>query len=280
MQRGNARDDETVFLFFNSSAERAQEICRALEAVGLLEPQPVGILDPRLPFCDRRNDAQHGNEVGDGCGVDRHAMQCAALDRHGVVVLRDLRSEPAQNVQHAAVALRGLQIQPLDGHALFRQSAHAEKKCRVRPVSLDDRARRQAELLSAEDGVRTAIFREFDFRQPQRVLRHRDIGRGLKRACHRQGALPREVWQRHEQARDVLRGHVARDLIVARFQPTAAQKQVTVFRKCHAVRRQNTIQRGERALGQPSFAVEHRLRAERADDGQQEAQRRPALAAV
>lgn len=53
--------------------------------------------------------------------------QRAAPDRHGVAVLRDFRAEPAQNVQHAAVALRGLQIQPLDGHALFRQRTMQRK---------------------------------------------------------------------------------------------------------------------------------------------------------
>ena len=52
VQRGNARDDKAVFLLFNLSAERAQEIRRALEAVGLLEPQPVGVFDSRLPLCD------------------------------------------------------------------------------------------------------------------------------------------------------------------------------------------------------------------------------------
>ena len=52
VQRGNARDNKTVFLFFDLSAERAQEIRRALEAVGFLEPQTVGVFDFRLPFCD------------------------------------------------------------------------------------------------------------------------------------------------------------------------------------------------------------------------------------
>ena len=171
------------------SAERAQEIRRALEAVRLLEPQPVGVFDSRLPLCDRRNDTQHGDEVGDGRGVDHHAMQRAAPDRHGVSVLGDLRAEPAQNVQHAAVALRGLQIQPLDGHALFRQRTHAEEERRVRPVALDCLHGRRGIALPAVDLPDLAILFCKNPRRRKRLLRHGDVACRLERARDRQRAV-------------------------------------------------------------------------------------------
>ena len=46
------------------------------------------------------------------------------------------------------------------------------------------------------------------------------------------------------------------------------------------MRGQHTVQRGKGPLRETSFAVEGRLHAKRADDGQQESQRRPALAAI
>ena len=61
--------------------------------------------------------------------------------------------------------------------------------------------------------------------------------------------------------------------VVPRTQPAAAQKQVAVLCKRHAVRRQDAIQRGQRALGQPPLPVKRRLRAERAAERQQKAQR-------
>ena len=235
VQRGNARDDKAVFFLFDLSAERAQEIRRALEAVGLLEPQPVGVFDSRLPLCDRRDDAQHGDEVGDGCSVDRHAMQCAAPDRHGVSVLGDFRAEPAQNVYHAAVALRGLQIQPLDGHALFRQRTHAEEERRVRPVALDDRALRQMTSLLTGNRPHRPHFGDGQLGKLKCILRHGDVSRGFQRAGHHKKAVSDQQRQRHEKARNILRGHIACDRIVSPDQLSTAIQQVAVLAERHAM---------------------------------------------
>ena len=70
-----------------------------------------------------------------------------------------------------------------------------------------------ARRLAAGDGVRPAALLQADAGQAQRVLRHGDVARGLEPARHGERALPRQARQRHEQAGDVLRGHVARQFV-------------------------------------------------------------------
>ena len=97
VQRGNARDDKAVFFLFDLSAERAQEIRRALEAVGLLEPQAGGVDDLRLAVRERGDDAQHRDQVRDGRGVDRDTAQRAAPNGDGILRLAHIRAEAARS---------------------------------------------------------------------------------------------------------------------------------------------------------------------------------------
>ena len=162
-------------------------------------------------------------------------MQRAAPDRHGVAVLRDFRAEPAQNVQHAAVALRGLQIQPLDGHALFRQRTHAEEERRVRPVALDDRALRQMTSLLTGNRPHRLHFGDGQLGKLKCILRHGDVSRGFQRAGHHKKAVSNQQRQRHEKARNILRGHIACDRIVSPNQLSTAIQQVAVLAERHAM---------------------------------------------
>ena len=118
-----------------------------------------------------------------------------------------------------------------------------------------------------------------DAGQAQRILRHGDVARGFESAGHGEGALPRQTRQRHEQAGDVLRGHVARQCIIPGTKLPADVKQRTVAPEGHAVRCKHRVEWGQRALRQPPLQVKGHVRAECPRDRQQKAQRRAALAA-
>ena len=139
--------------------------------------------------------------------------------------------------------------------------------------------RREARRLAAGDGVRPAALLQADAGQAQRVLRHGDVARGLELTRHGERALPRQTRQRHEQAGDVLRGHVARQFVSTGPQLPGNVQQRTVAPDGHAVRREHRVERRQRPLRQAPLHVEGHVRTERAHDRQQEAQRRAALTA-
>ena len=139
--------------------------------------------------------------------------------------------------------------------------------------------RREARRLAAGDGVRPATLLQADAGQAQRVLRHGDVARGLELTRHGERALPRQTRQRHEQAGDVLRGHVARQFVSTGPQLPGSVQQRTVAPDGHTVRREHRVERRQRPLRQTPLHAEGHVRAERAHDRQQKAQCRAALAA-
>ena len=94
-----------------------EQLRRALQAVGLLEPEPRGILNDRLALRASRRHGQHGDQIRNLGGVDADTAQCAPSDRDARAGYLGLRAEAAQNVQNGAVALRGRQAQSLHAHA-------------------------------------------------------------------------------------------------------------------------------------------------------------------
>ena len=102
--------------------------------------------------------------------------------------------------------------------------------------------RREARRLAAGDGVRPLLLFQADAGQAQRVLRHGDVARGLEPARHGERTLPRQARQRHEQAGDVLRGHVARQRVGTGPQPAAGVQQRAVAPDGHAVRREHRVE--------------------------------------
>ena len=223
-------------------AERAQHGGRALEPVGLLEPQAGGVDDLRLAVRERGDDAQHRDQIRDGRSVDRDAAQHAAPNGDGILRLAHIRAEAAQHIQHRAVALRRVGRKARDRDAGGRERAHRQEKRSVRPVALHMAPGREARRLAAGDGVRPLPLLQADAGQAQRVLRHGDVARGLEPARHGERALPRQARQRHEQAGDVLRGHVARQRIGTGPQPAAGVQQRAGAPDGHAVRREHRVE--------------------------------------
>ena len=110
----------------------------------------------------------------------------------------------------------------LDGHALFRQRTHAEEKRRVRPVALDDRALRQMTSLLTGNRPHRPHFGDGQLGKLKCILRHGDVSRGFQRAGHHKKTVSDQQRQRHEKARNILRGHIACDRIVSPDQLSTA----------------------------------------------------------
>ena len=113
----SALDDKPVRQLRDRTAEPPEQLRRALQAVGLLEPEPRGILNDRLALRASRRHGQHGDQIRNLGGVDADTAQCAPSDRDARAGYLGLRAEAAQNVQNGAVALRGRQAQSLHAHA-------------------------------------------------------------------------------------------------------------------------------------------------------------------
>ena len=184
-----------------------------------------------------------------------------------------------QDIQHRAVALRAAEIHPAHAHAVRRERAHHEEEGRVRPIPLHREHGRQAAALLSFYYVNHIMFTYRDPGQALRFLRHRDIGRGFERARDREAALARKPRQSQQQTGDILRGDIPWQGIVPRRELSAAAQQRAVRCDRHAVGGKLRIQRRERTLRQSAFTPEDRLRTQRADHRQQEAQRRTALPA-
>ena len=230
------------------------------------------MLDDRLALGQRREHAQHRDEIRDGPRVDRHAAQRPAPHRDRTFFRYHIRAHFAQNVQHRAVALCRLEVQSLHTDARFAQRAHREEKCRVRPVALDVHALRQIVHLSAGDGIVPAGFFEVDARHAEHLLRHRDVGRGLHIAGHPQHRIGRHSRQRRQQARDILRRDIPRNFEQFPGQFPAANEQIARFFDFHAVFAEDRPQRLQWPLRQSPLHVEHRVRAKDANDREQEPQ--------
>ena len=85
--------------------------------------------------------------------------------------------------------------------------------------------------------------------------------------------------QRKEQRGDILRGNVPGKRICPRRELSGAKELSALGPERHAAADKLTQKRFERALRQPSFPQEHRVRAECANDREQKTERRSALAA-
>ena len=116
-ERRTSAHGQAVCAHRHLRAECAQHGGRALEAVGFLEPQAGGVDDLRLAAGKRGDNAQHRDEVRNGRGIDRNAVQRAAPDGDGIRLRVHIRAEAAQNLQHRTVPLRRRCSQPRDRDA-------------------------------------------------------------------------------------------------------------------------------------------------------------------
>ena len=111
------RNNAAVFHVEGIVVLTSAQLRRALQAVGLLEPEPRRIFNDRLALRASRRHGQHGDQIRDLGGIDADTAQCAPSDRDARAGYLGLRAEAAQNVQNSAVALRGRQAQSLHAHA-------------------------------------------------------------------------------------------------------------------------------------------------------------------
>ena len=116
-ERRTSAHGQAVCAHRHLRAECAQHGGRALEPVGFLEPQTGSVDDLRLATGKRGDDAQHRDEIRNGRGIDRDAVQRAAPDGDGIRLREHVRAEAAQNLQHRTVPLRRRRSQPRDRDA-------------------------------------------------------------------------------------------------------------------------------------------------------------------
>ena len=134
-------------------------------------------------------------------------------------------------------------------------------------------------MLPARDAEAVVYFFDPNAREAQRVQRHIDIARRLQLPGDVQCAAARKTRQRHQQAGDVLRRNAAGKRISSALELPPHIQERAFPPERHTVRRKLRVQRCKRALREPPLHTEHSLRAQRAADWQQEAQRGAALSA-
>ena len=103
------------------------------------------------------------------------------------------------------------------------------------------------------------------------VLRHGDIALALPRAGER--AVSGKARKREKQRGNVLRGNVSGKRIFSRREFSGAEELPALGSEHHAAADKLAQKRFERALRQPSFPQEHRVRAECANDREQKPER-------
>ena len=89
------------------------------------------MLDDRLALGQRREHAQHRDEIRDGPRVDRHAAQRSAPHRDRTFFRYHIRAHFAQNVQHRAVALSGVTMQARNAYTSGTERTHTQEECGV-----------------------------------------------------------------------------------------------------------------------------------------------------
>ena len=170
------------------AAQSGQHFGGGAQPVGFLKAQSARVHDTALALRGGGYHRQHGNQVGNGRGVDFTAVERAATDKNLIILDADLRTESAQDIHHGPVALPGFRRQIFHADAPFAQRTHAQKERAVGVIALHRRLRRRV-LLRAEHGVFAAAADEADARLLQSLLRHSNVGGGFHPSGYAQGAL-------------------------------------------------------------------------------------------
>ena len=197
-QTARAVDQKAVGLFLHTAAQSCQQLSRGAEPVGFLQTEPSSVEDLGIPLRPGSSDAQHRDQVGDGAGVDGHALQFSPTNRYGTVLRGNTRTHGGQNVQNGPVPLRGGQIQSVNSDALRGQGAHTQEEGGIGPVSFGGETVRETKALSAGNVPRPPGFPQRDAAPAEGVLRHSDISGGFQSAGNGEGAALIQQGQSHQ----------------------------------------------------------------------------------
>ena len=207
-----AVDRQHVRFLRDRGAKRLQLRRHRPHPVGLLVPDVFAVDDPRLPVRDGAEDRDGREEVGRVANVYLDARQVAPANRDlpGLAVPRDIGAHALQYVDDGAVALRA-RIRPLDHDAVVVAGHRARREqVRHRREVAGDRIRVVAAVpLSAGHPIARVRLRRLDAERVEHFERDVDVRRRLEFGLQVDVDSVLRHRPRHQQRRDVLRGHVA-----------------------------------------------------------------------
>ena len=215
----DALDDEVIAGNAHLRAQRGELAGGRDQAVGFLDAQTGAIADKGAALRQRGYGRDNGHQVGNVVGAHLKAGELVGLDGGGVGGAHDAGAKARKRGEHVAVALRGAQGHTLHGDGVGADGAGAQPKGGVGPVALDGYAAGRAVRATAHAEVRdlglavlgrNALDVDLDAKGLHGLYRQVDVGAALDEAgyLHAGGLGQQRGCQ--QQARDVLRAHVAR----------------------------------------------------------------------
>ena len=223
-------------------------------------------------------------------GTHLKAGELVGLHGGGVGGAHDAGAKARKRGKHVAVALRGAQGYTLHGDGVGADGASAQPKGGVGPVALDGHAAGRAVRATAHAEVRdlgltvlggNALDVDLNAKGLHGLDRQVDVGAALDEAGHLHAGGLGQQRGCQQQARDILRAHVARQHKGARAHAAACLERKTAQTLQVAAGGDDLVrERGERAGAQAALAHKRGLGTQRAGDGQHKAQRGAAFAAV
>ena len=283
-------DDEVIAGNAHLRAQSGELAGGGDQAVGFLDTQAGAIADKGAALCQRGHGRDNGYQVGNVVGAHLKAGELVGLHGGGVGGAHDAGAKARKRGKHIAVALRGAQGHTLDGDGVGADGAGTQPKGGVGPVALDGHAARRTVRAAAHTEVRdlglavpggNTLDVDLDAKGLHGLDRQVDVGTALNEAGHLHAGGLGEQRGCQQQARDVLRAHVARQDKGARAHAAACLERKTAQTLQVATGGDDLVrERGQRAGAQASLTHKSCFCAQRAGDGQHKAERGAAFAAV
>lgn len=177
--------------FVDVGAEPLEKLAGRLQTVALLDAKPASVDEARLASGKGGDDGEHRHKVRNLGRIDRHAVQRAGADRHGVLRQGHVGAEGLENVRDGAVPLAGVRAQARERDAPAER-ARAEPEGGVRPVAFDGGGAGTRKARPALDLEASALACACDRSAEKRehVERHVDVGGRLDAAVSVSVLLP------------------------------------------------------------------------------------------
>ena len=212
-------DDEVVTGNAHLCAQRGELAGGGDQAVGFLDAQTGTIANERAALRQRCHGRDDGHQVRNVVGTHLKAGELVGLHGGGVGGAHDAGAKARERGKYVAITLGRAKRHALDSDGVASDGTGAQPKGGVGPIALDGHAAGRAVRATVHAEVRDlglavlggdALDVDLDAKGLHGLDRQVDVGAALDKAAYLHTGGLGEQRGCQQQARDVLRAHVAR----------------------------------------------------------------------